>query len=200
MCIIEKVKDRLSIIENLYDVIRVIDPINKKVLEAQGNEDEIPMEACYCFWNKDKPCEHCISIRANLGNDTFLKLEYKGNKIFLATATPIIINNRVYIVEILKDITNKGQVSDESISRLMGIRNLISKMNEKVIKEEGIKIIKEKSKQLTLKKLSEGIEELRHILNEICCTVDESENDKERLIISKCLDELIVEYMRELNR
>jgi two-component system, cell cycle response regulator len=55
------------------------------------------------------------------------------------------------------------------------------------------------SKYLQLNKLNKGIEELREILNEICATVDDSEKDKERLAVSKCLDELIVEYMKELN-
>lgn len=59
---------------------------------------------------------------------------------------------------------------------------------------------KEDSKHLELARLNKNIEELRDILNEICCTIDESENDKERLSISKCLDDLIVEYMRELNK
>lgn len=56
------------------------------------------------------------------------------------------------------------------------------------------------SKHLELDRLNRGIEELREILNEICCTADESENDKERLTVSKCLDELIVAYMKELNK
>lgn len=59
---------------------------------------------------------------------------------------------------------------------------------------------KSESKYLQLNKLNEGIEELRTVLNEICSTVEESVKDKERLDVSKCLDELIVEYMKELNK
>jgi hypothetical protein len=59
---------------------------------------------------------------------------------------------------------------------------------------------KEHSKQLTLDKLNKNIEELRDVLNEICCTVEENKNSEERLIVSKCLDELIVDYMKELNK
>lgn len=58
---------------------------------------------------------------------------------------------------------------------------------------------RKESRQLELDRLNESIEELREILNEICCTVDESKNDIERLTISMYLDELIVEYMKELN-
>ncbi|MFL0270226.1 aspartyl-phosphate phosphatase Spo0E family protein [Candidatus Clostridium radicumherbarum] len=59
---------------------------------------------------------------------------------------------------------------------------------------------KTESKYLQLNRLNEGIEELREVLNEICSTVEESEKDKKRLTISKNLDELIVEYMKELNK
>lgn len=59
---------------------------------------------------------------------------------------------------------------------------------------------KTESKYLQLERLNEGIEELREVLNEICSTVEESEKDKKRLTISKSLDELIVEYMKELNK
>lgn len=59
---------------------------------------------------------------------------------------------------------------------------------------------KTESKYLQLNRLSEGIEELREVLNEICSTLEESEKDKKRLTISKNLDELIVEYMKELNK
>jgi two-component system, cell cycle response regulator len=59
---------------------------------------------------------------------------------------------------------------------------------------------KDDYRHLELDRLNKAIEELRDTLNEICCTVDENENDKERLIISQYLDNLIVEYMRELNK
>jgi uncharacterized protein YhaN len=56
------------------------------------------------------------------------------------------------------------------------------------------------AKYLQLNRINKGIEELREILNEICATLEEKGNDMERLEISKRLDELIVEYMKELNK
>jgi hypothetical protein len=59
---------------------------------------------------------------------------------------------------------------------------------------------KEKSTSLNMNKLYNNIEELRETLNEICCTVTEEEKDKERLKVSMALDELIVKYMKEINK
>jgi two-component system, cell cycle response regulator len=59
---------------------------------------------------------------------------------------------------------------------------------------------REKSKHLELERINKNIEELRDILNEICCTITEDEKDKERLTVSEALDELIVQYMKEINK
>ncbi len=59
---------------------------------------------------------------------------------------------------------------------------------------------KSKSRKLELEKISRNIEELRDILNEICCTTVEDEKDEERLAVSEALDELIVRYMKEFSK
>ena len=55
-------------------------------------------------------CSTCISKKAYLKNDTFMKLEYNQKNIFLVLASPIEIEERKYVVEILKDITNNGEI------------------------------------------------------------------------------------------
>lgn len=59
--------------------------------------------------------------------------------------------------------------------------------------------INNKQKTIKLSELNKRINEIREILNEACCTVDTSENINDRLAISQYLDELIVQYMKELN-
>lgn len=50
-----------------------------------------------------------------------------------------------------------------------------------------------------MKRLEKLIDKLRDILNEICSASNCADNTKERLIISQCLDQLIVEYMNNLH-
>jgi hypothetical protein len=52
---------------------------------------------------------------------------------------------------------------------------------------------------ITMQDLSERIDDLRDVLNEICCTDPSVDVQEERLIISRNLDELIVKYMKELS-
>ncbi|MGV8983922.1 hypothetical protein [Clostridium sp.] len=51
---------------------------------------------------------------------------------------------------------------------------------------------------ITIEDLDERINDLRDILNEICCTEQNAEIMEERLITSRYLDELIVKYMKRL--
>jgi hypothetical protein len=44
-------------------------------------------------------------------------------------------------------------------------------------------------------KLETCIDTLRDVLNEMCCTLDNHEMSIEKLIVSRQLDKLIVEYM-----
>lgn len=46
-------------------------------------------------------------------------------------------------------------------------------------------------------KLEECINGLRDVLNEMCAQVDDLPKCNERLIVSQCLDEFIVEYMKQ---
>lgn len=61
------------------------------------------------------------------------------------------------------------------------------------------KVVKIKQNAIKLSELNKHINEIREILNEACCTVDTREAIDERLAISQYLDELIVQYMKELN-
>lgn len=87
------------------------------------------------------------------------------------------------------------------------IEDFMSTMDEKSIKDQLIGVYKRncidfetiEHKENKLSLLNKQINDVREILNEVCCTVDTIEAIKERLIISQYLDGLIAEYMKELN-
>ncbi len=51
---------------------------------------------------------------------------------------------------------------------------------------------------ITIEYLKNRINNVREVLNEICCTDAAKEVEEERLNISRDLDELIVEYMKRV--
>ena len=219
MDLLEQVKERLSVFKNLYDVVRIVDPIKKSTIILIDDIAEDCNVRCYELWRKEQICENCISMRAYANNDTFIKIEYDKEKIILIIATPVEIEGNLVIVEILKDISENGSVSsrltgsseliEELVSSINGTSNMLSKCDKNIYKEKSNssneKIIDEtnsvsiSSKAIKLSRLNEEINELREVLNEVCCTTDTDETYTDRLTISQQLDKLIVEYMKEMN-
>jgi len=54
---------------------------------------------------------------------------------------------------------------------------------------------KKETVNIRLDRLNRYINDLRVLLNEVCEALEDEDENKERLIISECLDKLIVEYM-----
>ncbi|MBY0756255.1 GGDEF domain-containing protein [Clostridium sardiniense] len=136
MDLLNDIKNRLCIFKDFYDTIRLVDPINDKVLhmDSKTNVKEYEDLPCHAFWNKNIKCKHCISLKAYNENKTFVKIELKENKIFLVTATPIINNETTYVVELIKDVSKNSFLKDKS--DCITIENLLSYLSETLNKDE----------------------------------------------------------------
>lgn len=136
MDLVKEIKERLSIFKNLYDVIRIVDPIDKENIVIKDDKFKKLKGTCYAHWKKNSSCPNCISMRSYLNNDTFVKIEYDEKKIILVTATPVEVEGKIYIVEILKDITHNGSVLHKLNENSYQVEELISEINEKAIRDE----------------------------------------------------------------
>lgn len=121
-----------SFLKDLYDVIRIIEPITNKVILISDGKEKYLEGSCYKFWGRSKKCANCITMRAYINNKTYMKIEYNKENSFLITAAPINVESRRYVVELLKNITEIGIV--ENIDRK--IQNAIQDMNDLIIKDE----------------------------------------------------------------
>lgn len=101
----EEVIQKLSIFERTYDKVRLIDPLSRTVIDIKSGPEEKTPEHCFDFWKKGELCDNCIAMRALREKDTFMKLEYLDNKIFLVIAMPIELSDRTVVLELMKDAT-----------------------------------------------------------------------------------------------
>lgn len=221
MNIISEIKERLSIFKNMYDIIRVVDPINKKVKIIEDGTIKNKDAVCYNLLKKDSFCKNCISMRAYQYNDTFTKVEYSTDgKIFLITATPVNFENKIYVAEIIKVISEDNSILNQNSRKEANLENLITVINDKYVEDQDTSLaykgkakkdllipkeVEENNLQINLKdielsELKENIDEIRDILNEISCTSESSDNGKERLLLSEYLDKLIVKYMKTIQK
>lgn len=133
MGLIDEVKERLSIFKNLYDTVRIVDPEKKETVIVAGNEKQKENGTCCSSWKNNRFCDNCISMRAFINNDTYIKIEYDKEKIYLIIATPVEVNEKIYIAEILKDITYNGSVFHKLTEDPNCVEELIRSMGEKAI-------------------------------------------------------------------
>jgi two-component system cell cycle response regulator len=135
MEVIEIIKEKLSIFKNLYDSIRIVDPINKRVISVQEDSTKVLEAKCYGLWNKEEYCKNCVSMRAYLQNDTLLKMEFVDGKIMFITASPVTVDNKVYIAELIKSVAQAGNIMNNE-KNSYSIQNLLNEMNDAAIKDE----------------------------------------------------------------
>lgn len=200
-------KIKFSILENIYDVVRIVEPIFMKAIIIKDNNKIDFSGTCYDFWKKDSVCGDCISMRAYNQNEALMKIEYINNKVILTTAVPFIIRNNKYIIELLKDISSSGITFKIDEDNEFTIGDLIDDYNQMMINHEFTSIFSEKNKtyysmslcsdDTTLKELDIRIEKLRDKLNGACKMADDNEIDENRLFLSRSLDKLIVDYMKQ---
>lgn len=132
---LSRIVNVLSMIKGLYDFIRIVDPLKKKVILCKGNDMVYLKDSCHTFWNKGTACENCVSARAYDLDETYIKLEYNKDNMFLVIASPIDLDGKRYIIEIIKDITNTGIISDLEKRSVSEINYEIRKMNESIVRD-----------------------------------------------------------------
>lgn len=120
-----------DICEHLYDHIRLIDPANSNIITLKSkNKPDKPDEdlLCYNFWEGDKACNNCVSMRAYKENRFFISIENRSDRIFLAMALPLVLEERTVIIEFIKDATDciyfESSISFNFLEVLKNLENI----------------------------------------------------------------------------
>lgn len=198
----EEVKKRLDLIEDMYDVIRIVDPVNKEKIHIKdGGEIEKLEGTCYSYWKKGTSCSNCIANRAYIEESTFAKIEPNINNYVIVIATPIIINEKTYVVEMLKSMKKGKKIFEYDNKEVIKgeLTDLFNDIYEDEIKKINLEIEDDfiEINDCKISMLEKKIDEVREQLNEMCELRDRIGKDSQILDTSQTLDDLIVEYMKE---
>lgn len=123
----EDIKIILDVLNKIYDSVRIIRPLKKKIMNfTEGVMGETPYN-CYDFWSNGKVCSNCISMRAFNEKDTFFKLGWANKKIYMVIAVPVQDGRETVILELVKDVTNSMAMESSE-----GLKNnfLLQTLNE----------------------------------------------------------------------
>ena len=125
-----------GILQKTFDNIRLVDPINKLVVDFNDKNEEVIGHQCFDYWGKNKICDNCISILAYNDNRTYIKLEYTASdEIYVVTAIPVELGDRLVIIEILMNATDSLVLDMNGGDIYTELHDLIDKMNNQALKD-----------------------------------------------------------------
>ena len=85
---IADMKHFMGMMEGMYDIVRLIDPIECKELEFDENH-VIHSHPCYDVWNADHRCKDCSSYRACMSGSRLEKTELFRGTVFHIQSNPV---------------------------------------------------------------------------------------------------------------
>lgn len=132
---LSKLKHDLVFFNKMYDAVRLVDPVQKKVLEYHDHGVEKTRETCYDYWKSGDICDNCISVRAHYENKTYMKLEQNPDEIILVTAIPIEANGEAITLELLKNATDSMMLGTGDYNEGQIMRNVVCDINNMVVKD-----------------------------------------------------------------
>lgn len=126
---------RIDMFKNVYEIVRVVDPIKKEVVSIQNQNIISSNVRCFDFWGRNNACDNCISIKAYHENKSLVKLEHNINGSYLVMAIPYALKGRRIIIELLKDISD-SYVLDSSDTHLKSdLYSVIDNLNNLLMKD-----------------------------------------------------------------
>lgn len=132
---LNKLQQNLVFFNKMYDAVRLVDPVRKRVLEYRNCAAEKTAEVCYDYWENGHICDNCISVRAHHDNKSYMKLEQNPDVIMLVTALPIEAVEQPVVLELLKNATDSMMVGAGDYNDGQAMRHVVSNINDMVIKD-----------------------------------------------------------------
>jgi diguanylate cyclase (GGDEF)-like protein len=132
---LELIKDNIDILKKLYDVIRIVDPVTKKVLLYDEGKLIEKGSSCFSKIEKEQMCKNCISLRALKDNKTYMKLENSDDKSYLITVMPMELEDKIIIVELIKEVTDTLFYGHSLDTKGCKVNNIIQEMKQLTIKD-----------------------------------------------------------------
>ncbi len=132
-----------EIIEQLYDIARIINPINKEIIDIQyfrnyGKKipEKISQNYCYEFWGDEGACENCCSTRAYNQKQVYMKTEFNGKDVYMVTSLPYDDDGEIFILEVISEITDKDLLNEIQGKDYFQIKNILKKKNQEIVQDE----------------------------------------------------------------
>ncbi len=131
----EQLQEHLFFFRKMYDIVRLVDPQEKRVLEEEGSCVELPGQQCYAYWEDGGICDNCISVRAWREKKCYMKLEQSPKSIMLVTAIPLENSERPVVLELLKNATETMMIGYGDRGEDEILHDMVCDLNKMAIRD-----------------------------------------------------------------
>ncbi|MGI6161672.1 MAG: GGDEF domain-containing protein [Christensenellales bacterium] len=133
---LNKLEENLELIKKMYDLVRLVDPVKKAVIQQQEGGFEDEGSVCYDYWKNGRICDNCISVRAHLENKSFVKLEQNPDAIMVVTAVPVERQQRPVVLELLKNATHSMMLGTGDYNEGLPMRGYVDGLNTMLTRDD----------------------------------------------------------------
>lgn len=115
----QEAENKMEVLREIFDVVRLLKGSD---LKASGMESKLTgrknLCQCYAFWNKDKRCENCISLKALDEKKQASKIEFLDSDMYQVFARYLEIDGEPYVMEMLKKLDETTLTDEEGYEKL----------------------------------------------------------------------------------
>lgn len=115
----QEAENKMEVLREIFDVVRLLKGSD---LQAAGMESKLAgrenLCQCYAFWNKDKRCENCISLKALEEKKQTSKIEFLDSDMYQVFARYLEIDSEPYVMEMLKKLDETTLTDEEGYEKL----------------------------------------------------------------------------------
>lgn len=114
----QEAENKMEVLREIFDVVRLLKGSD---LQTDGIENKLEGKhlcQCYAFWNKDKRCENCISLKALEEKKQTSKIEFLDSDMYQVFARYLEIDSEPYVMEMLKKLDENTLTDEEGYEKL----------------------------------------------------------------------------------
>lgn len=152
MNILQDIEEQFASFKFLFDAIRIIDPKDCSIIKTS----DCRFSNFHCLEDESIRCKNCLALKAHKEQRSFQKLEMTNKKAFLIFLFPVKIQEKSYIVEFFKDVTETFVISESTEKKSLDLffkdvtenltkDHLTGAYNRCFLKENLLKKLNEKS-------------------------------------------------------
>ncbi len=117
----QEAENKMEVLREIFDIVRLLKGSDLQAAEMESKlAGKKHLCQCYAFWNKNKRCDNCISLKALDEKKQTSKIEFLDSDMYQVFARYLEIDGESYVMEMLKKLDENTLTDKEGYEKLAG--------------------------------------------------------------------------------